>query len=409
MDKDKFDKLIERADQESKDDFLRFVTGIYGVDECVFKHIFEIPIISRYDTDEIVTTSISTKTEDELYRIVNSAINGENMWIDGEDVAAYVNFDEIDYLNSYEKSELYDLIKYNAVIVYNDEFFKKAIDKDSNKLSEEELYNKYKGKMKKAFTHERVHVNNAYYDISLVKMTKEELDNERAIGFDENEEIFPYNENADVFPYSEEDYYEGMREEQQHSNGAETINDDTDNIYDYEDYWRDNNEVMVETIERMMANYEKGDTLIECLKKLIKERNGKTLYPGIDDSFILSIYALFPEELTEWMLFGAYDFTRQNKLQKIIKDVLGTDMPLKYSKLKKKVEEYATTLEEGTLSDDQIEILEMLGFSISRKIDKEDMKEVATSEKSLGALSGSLLDVKAFMQSMQKEDSIKGQ
>ena len=48
-------------------------------------------------------------------------------------------------------------------------------------------------------------------------------------------------------------------------------------------------------------------------------------------------------------------------------------------------------------------------FSLSKKISKEDMKEVATSEKGLGSLSGSLLDVKSFMQSMQKEDIINEQ
>jgi len=54
-------------------------------------------------------------------------------------------------------------------------------------------------------------------------------------------------------------------------------------------------------------------------------------------------------------------------------------------------------------------MLEMLGFSICRKIEKEDMKEVAISENALGALAGSLLDIKAFIQGiMQKEDYIKG-
>ena len=166
---------------------------------------------------------------------------------------------------------------------------------------------------------------------------------------------------------------------------------------------------MVDTLRQMMNNYQEGDSIEDCLFRIIKDRDGKSQYTDLDDREVLTMYILFPEELTEWATFGAYDFIRENKLQKMIMNVCGTDMPLKPSQLKKKVEEYVATLEEGTLSDKQTEMLEMLGFSISRKIDREDMKEVATSEKALGALSGSLLDVKAFMQSMQKEDSIKEQ
>ena len=62
----KFNELIERAKQGSKDDFLRFVTGIYGIDECVFENMWKVPVIASWNGDSLITTSLSTKTKDDL-------------------------------------------------------------------------------------------------------------------------------------------------------------------------------------------------------------------------------------------------------------------------------------------------------------------------------------------------------
>lgn len=358
MDIDKFEKIIEKAKQDSKDSFLRFATGIYGIDESFFDHLFEVPVLGRYDSDELATTSLSTKSEDELYEIVDQAINRDDMWKDG-DVAKYVTLDEIDDLSESEKSEWYNLIRYNAAIIYNNSFFENAMKADSSKLSEKEVFDKYQHILSDTLTHERIHINNAYLDIDLENGTSESLNGAEA------------NLRYDI--------------------------EDADKYQEYERYWEDNNEVMVETITRMISNYQNGDNLSECLKKLIEERNGKTIYPDIDDKIVLATYVLFTDELTEWMLFGAYDFIRENKLQKKIIDVCGTDMPLDTNQFKINFEKYLTTLENDALSEDQLKMLEMLGFSKKIEITADDMKETATSEKALGSLSGSLLDIKAFM------------
>lgn len=405
MEEDKFYELVEKASQESKEDFLKFAKGIYGVDENIFEHIFGIPVIGRYDADEIVTTSLSTKTEDELLEMVNEAINGKDVWNDKEDVAKYFNLDESIKLNPQERIEWDNLIKENTVIVYNNVLFNESIKADSSKLSKEELYNKYKRIMKESITHERVHINNAYYDINLVKMTKQEIENEKELFFNEDEEILSYNEDAEVLPYSKDAYYEGMREEQQELNGAESSPrydiDDSLEHEKYIDYWKDNNEVMVEAITQMMSNYENGDTLNKCLKKLLKGRDGKTIYPGVDDRVVLSTYILFTEELTEWMMFGAYNSVRENKLQKKIMDVCGTDMPLPSNKLMKNLEKYISTIDEESLSKEKVEMLEMLGVSINRKIDEDQMKQAATSEKALNNLG----EAEVFIKNIQKENS----
>ena len=168
-------------------------------------------------------------------------------------------------------------------------------------------------------------------------------------------------------------------------------------------YNEERNEVLVDILSQMMNVYQEGDSIKDCLFKIIKNRDGKSQYTKLDDREVLTMYTLFPEELTEWATFGAYDFIRENKLRKMIIEVCGTDMPLKPELFNKKVREYITTLEDGTLSEKQKEMLEMLEVSISKKIDKEDMKEVATSEKALGALSGSMQDIKKLL---HKDNSI---
>ena len=110
MNQDKFDELIEKAKQESKRDFLNFITGVYGLDTSLYEHIFEIPVIGRYDADELVTTSLSTKTEDELFEIINEEINKKEVWKDN-DIAIYMNFDDINDLNQKEKEELLKVIE----------------------------------------------------------------------------------------------------------------------------------------------------------------------------------------------------------------------------------------------------------------------------------------------------------
>ena len=387
MDKDKFDELIERAKQGSKDDFLRFVTGIYGVDECVFDHMWEVPVIAPWDGDSLVTMPLSTKTEDEILDIVDEFIANELEDADGcfislDKMAVEFTDEELEeWQKKLDSGEL--KLDYNAIIVYNEselqKQYKELIKANSTKAkpkTQEELDQIFVDYVKGVITHERCHLNANY-------LVTEVRNNEFA-----SEEI----NGSEISSWEQDDILNGK---------GNTRVDQAD--------YSDRNEVLVDTLRQMMNNYQEGDSIEDCLFRIIEDRDGKSQYTDLDDREVLTMYTLFPEELTEWATFGAYDFIRENKLQKMIMNVCGTDTPLKSSQLKKKVEEYVATLEEGTLSDKQTEMLEMLGFSISRKIDKEDMKEVATSEKALGALSGSLLDVKAFMQKKKKEDSIKEQ
>ena len=385
MDKEKFDELIERAKQGSKEDFLKFVTGIYGVDECVFDHMWDVPVIAPWDGDALVTTPLSTKTEDELLDIVDEFIanqleDADGCFISLDKMAVEFTDEELEeWKKKLDSGEL--KLDYNAIIVYNESELQKQyrdlIKENSEKSkpkTQEELDQIFVDYVKGVITHERCHLNANYY---VTEIRNNEFVSEEING-------------AEISSWEQDDLLNGK---------GNTRVDQAD--------YSDRNEVLIDTLRQMMNNYQEGDSVEDCLQKIIENRDGKSQYENLDDREVLTMYVLFPEELTEWATFGAYDFVRENKLQKMLMDVCGTDAPLNPSQLKKKVEEYITTLEEGTLSENQTEMLEMLGFSVSRKIDKEEMKSVATSERALGALSGTLLDVKAFMQRMQKEYTVE--
>ncbi len=389
MEKDKFNGLIERAIKGSKDDFLRFVTGIYGVDECVFDHIWDVPVIASWEGDTIVTTSLSNKTEDEILDIVDKFIAGEledaeGCFIPLNKMAVEFTVKELEeWKNKLDSGEL--KLDYDAIIVYNEpslqKQYRELVKENSEKAkpkTQEELDKIFVDYVKGVITHERCHLNAAYLvtEVRNNKFVSEEING------------------AEMSTWEYDDIL------------TEKINSKVD----YTDY-SDRNEVLVDTLRQMMNNYKEGDSIQDCLFKIIEDREGKGQYTDIDDREVLTMYTLFPEELTEWATFGAYDFIRENKLQKKIMDVCGTDVPLEFGQLKKKVKEYVDQLEEGSLSDKQTQMLEMLGISISRKINKEEVKELATSERTLETLfvNSPLLDTMTFMANIKKEDTIKKQ
>lgn len=350
MEKDKFNGLIERAIKGSKDDFLRFVTGIYGVNECVFDHIWDVPVIASWEGDTIVTTSLSNKTEDEILDIVDKFIAGEledaeGCFIPLNKMAVEFTVKELEeWKNKLDSGEL--KLDYDAIIVYNEpslqKQYRELVKENSEKAkpkTQEELDKIFVDYVKGVITHERCNLNAAYLvtEVRNNKFVSEEING------------------AEISTWKYDDILSGK------------INSKVD-CTDY----TDRNKVLIDTLRQMMNNYKEGDSIQDCLFKIIEDRKGQ--YTDIDDREVLTMYTLFPEELTEWATFGAYDFIRENKLQKKIMDVCGTDVPLELGKLKKKVKEYVDKLEEGSLSDKQTKMLEMLGISTNRKINKEEVK-----------------------------------
>lgn len=354
MDNERFKEIIKKAKQASQDDFLRFVTGIYNVDEYVFEHIWEIPIIASWEGDTLITTPLSTKTEDELLDIVDEVIDREL----GEQHGCFISLNKMEseftdeeieeWKNKLDSGET--ALDYNAIIVYNEKELKKFyidIEKENSKRTkpktQEELEQNFTAYVKEVMTHERCHLNANYLLMEVEKFIEEGKEKEALNSSEVNGASLTDIEQDDII----------------------SSDKDTSIISKYNE---ERNEVLIDTLSQMMSNYKDGDCIEDCLIRIIESRNGKIQYTDMDDVEVLTMYTLFPEKLTEWAIFGAYDFVRENKLRQMIIDVCGTDIPLKPNQFREKVEEYVTELEEGTFSDKQIKMLEMLGFSINRKI-----------------------------------------
>lgn len=380
MEEDRFYELMEKAKQESKEDFLRFATNVYGVDESLFDHLWEVPVIAPWDGDKFVTTSLSTKTKEEILEIVDEFIDSELEDADGcfiplEKMEIEFTDEELEEIKTkLDRGEL--KLDYDAIIVYNEtklkKQYKELLQENSTKGKSQEKVDKiFLNYLKSIITHERCHLNVSY----LIN----EVRNNNFV----SEEI----NGAEISSWEEDDLVAEKRN---------TI---------IEQFKRtERNEVFVDTLSQMINKYQEGDSIEDCLYKIINERGEKSQYLNMDDREVLVMYTLFPEELTEWATFGAYEDRRENKLQKMILEVCGTDKFLEMNQFKKKVMDYIETLDEGTLSEKQIQMLEMLGFQTSRKIGIEDMKDVATSNEALGALAGSYNDIKA---AIQENENIK--
>ena len=91
MDKNKFDELIERANKGSKDDILKFVTGVYDVDEDLYDYMWKVPVIASYNGDTLITTPLAYKAEDELLDIIDEFIDYEL----GEDDGCFISLDKM--------------------------------------------------------------------------------------------------------------------------------------------------------------------------------------------------------------------------------------------------------------------------------------------------------------------------
>lgn len=295
-----FKKLIEQAKELSKEKFIAFAKGIFDVDAEVWEHLWKVPIFSNYEAENIIATTLSTKTREEILEILNDYIEYEI----GESEAVFIPFYKFasefsnEEIKEYKENETVKE-KYDAIIVYNEdnlrEQFEELIEDNSmrkNPKTQEELNEIFIRYVAEIFTHERCHLNAN----TLVCNTKDpELD--------------------------------------EFINGAEVSLSEIDrNIGIIATEKR--NEVLIDTLSQMIMTYENGDNIEDCLNKIMKSRDGKSQYVDIDDEEVLQIYIKYPRQITEWVMFGAYDdihinllnqkmnIEGYNKLGRNIKDIV---------------------------------------------------------------------------------------
>lgn len=394
----KKEELIKEAKEMSKSNFLAFAKGIYAVDENIFEHLWNVPIISSLEDDVIIKTTLSTKNEDDILAILDDVIDDEM----GESEACFIPFDKLtiefedDEINEYKSkianSEITE--DYNAFIVYNEPVINKIYKKFENKYitaendSEKDRFeNNFIKYMSSVFTHERCYLNTNTLLCNIHNPDLDELVNGAEVSFSEHEE---------------------------------------DERYDFAEC-ENHNEVLIETLATMITNYVEGDTIEDCLMKIVMSRKGQSTFDEIDDRMALSVYTIFPEEITNWLMFGAYDDTRLNVFDKKAKNIYGEDKNGNINRFSmKKLEEYS---HKENLTDKQMQMLYEIGVSFNQdkidllnsdinrnnKSEKEledlhsikidDIKEVATSITAIEELPKSFQDIKQA-KTFQKDENI---
>lgn len=321
-------ELIEKAKLDSKKEFIKFTTEIYKINECVFEHIWDMPVVGLHDDNREFLISLS-RNNDELLNKIEEYIKVKI----GNNNSCFIYLNEINNIFAQEKNkewqkELFSGLNYDAFIVYN----------------EPKLRKEYKALIQ----------NNSKRDIPKSQEYLDKLFTDYVKGIITYEICFL---NANYL----------IKNNQQ-------LRDETDYI--------EESKILINILKQIVNIYENGFTIEECLYKVMISRKEKLKYNRVNNKEILLLYILFTEELTEWLLFGAYDFDRENILKKVIAKIVGIDEIVSNEKLNEKLCRYIATLDEKTLSKKQIEMIEILGFSINKDTNLEIFEKEIENKKS---------------------------
>ena len=368
------EELIEQAKQMSKEKFLTFAENMYGIDRETWEHLWKVPVVATYEDEEIFPAELSSISRDDLLDVLDECI-GEEI---GESEAVFVPYENIIASLPEEAAEEYEAgvsdgsieEEHNAVIIYNEALLKKNFREHVKAGSEanpprtqEEINKIYLELVTETFLHERLHLN------------------ANALVID--------NAEPDLLPLV---------------NGAESEYD-----FNYMDY----NEVLIDTMAKIMQTYSKGDTVQDCLYRVIESRGGKSAYEELDDRLVLSLFTLFPDDFSKWTLLEAYEEQHDNLLAQKYTEVFGGNAVLRRDEMLRKVGEYFNQTAPTAITTEQLakckEMLEMLGvknidLQQTQGIDVTQLRELATSEPAMEQLSESFQDIKSAYNELQHPD-----
>ncbi len=364
-------ELIEQAKQMSKEKFLTFAKEVYGIDEDAWEHLWQIPIVATYEDETIFPVELSSISRDDIIDVLDKCIEEQI----GDSEAVFIPFENIiaslpdetaqEYENGVSDGSIPE--EYNVAIVYNEGLliknFREFIEAGSIAYppkTMEEIKSDYLNDVSKIFLHERMHLNSNTLVID--------------------------NADPDLLPLV---------------NGAEF-----EYNYNYEDY----NEVLIDTMAKIVQTYSKGDTIEDCLYRVIEKRGGKSDFEKIDDRLVLSLFTLFPDELSKWTMFEAYDEQHENLLKQKYTEVFGGNDVFRRDEMLKKVGEYFNKTAPSTMNAKQLakrrEMLEMIGvrninLQNIQTIDIIQVRTLAYSKPAMEQLIRSFGDIKLVYNELQ--------
>lgn len=370
-----FKKLVKQADIMSKEKIIYFIECFYENNGEIFDWLDDIDILSIEEAVDFFATYFSIDKELILDKIYEKLGDSEAVYFDIKSIIYEIKEEKKDLIMDEKENGLTQkeiekkleelekewsdkkieekFIKSSALIVYDEIFLASEYEAgrksgENKRLSIETINEKFIKVLSHIFTHERIHANNDYL-------------------------ISNGNESEFVNGAMKSSYSEKLD-----SKGENDVLDGREIITEIGESG-DKNEVFIDTLAQIINFYEEGKNIEECLHEIINRRGYKSGYEDFDDTAILISYILFPNELTDWGMFGAYGHFRENLLDKILKKIFKTDKGLtKISKktldfINEKALQYCERFYNRSLSEQQLEMLEMLGVFVDKeKIKVED-------------------------------------
>ena len=299
---DKFDELMKKSIIDSKNKFLEFVKGIYNIDECVFGHLINMPIISEYDENLNIVPS-TLKSEEEIVEIFDGAIKKEL----GEKEICSINI-ENDVFEEFEYETIEELEQkiekgeysqdYNSIIVYNE-----------NKLRE-----KFEEQLKEGIEKENV-VSEYLNNLILT-------------------ELCLLNSN----------YLTSVSRKNDKSLVSLAKNKKT----------------LIEILILMIKSYKTGDSIEDCLYKVLETKINSKEKLDDKDKNIFGMYVVAYSEIVEWLIFGAYSAEFATDLNDKMAQIFDIDTDKTKNGFKDKILAYTA---ENNISEKQKTMLGMLGIT----------------------------------------------
>lgn len=344
-------ELIERAKSLSKEKIAAFCQEQYGMDPSLLEELWVTPIISTGECEELFFVQLENVGQDEMgdkiAECVDAELGDEPMAvIPTSDIISELPFEAInEYDSKVESGEI--VPELDCAIVYDEEALVTMYEEHIEAGTEagylkEQIEGIFLEDIAKHFTHERIHV----------------ITNKLIITYQDSEKI---------------------------------------GLEDYNPVYQDDSEVLIDTLARIISAHEPGQSIEDDLEKTLKDRKNilqrrqtKSYYSDKEDTLVTAIYALFPQELSRWIMFDARDTNIPNQFIAKCDEVLGSGTRPRGEALFNKVgdcfnESYTQKLEPNQLSKTQ-QLLELVGvrnICLQYKVSKEALKKIAFSEEAM--------------------------
>ena len=334
-------KLFQEIEKISKNKFIKFVKDIYGYNEVIFKHIINIPVMSN---EKIYKEKIFDGKENFIDECITEKMNKSEI--------GYIKFHEFEAKMTLEEIEEWQKLlninnyeeEYDAIIIYNNKKIQKKYEefKQKNKEEQDILNSAFASEIEKKIIYQLCDINFNYYE-------------------EQNNLKIEY----------------------------KNINDS-----------------LLEILAQMINNHKKQNEIIDCIYE-IAYGSQKDSYKYKNNNYLnsLAIFTLFSEQLTKWMLFGAYEENYENKLRNFIAKIVGENCNIEEVDFKSKIQNY---IKDKKISSKQKEILSILGFIKKENNncirEEKDVNTDMIKVNKIGFIKKVLNKIKQFLK-MEKNES----